>query len=349
MWLRCGAVVGLLMLMQCAGAQVVRVLLDERPHLLLPVVTEDHREEWNVTASGGRLTVNGETLGETVEVPELAETVLFEGKRYRGTLTLRAKGSQVQSINTLDIEDYLRGVVPAEMPPLWPSAALEAQAIVSRSYVLARLNTSQSHDICASTACQRYGGMNAEHPSSDAAVWATSSQVLRQGGRVAEVYFSAHSGGHTASARETWGRAAAHLPGVSDPHSLPDERRWTKEISPAQFAAAARQSRLNVAAPQRLEVLSYSDSGRPERLRVSGVGTATLQGPQAVAFVRALGAPSAKLQVKNLGGGALRLSGEGAGHGVGLSQHGARAMALEGFSSAEIVQFYFPTLALERM
>ena len=77
------------------------------------------------------------------------------------------------SIVALDIEKYLYGVVPLESPPSWPAAALQAQAIVARTYALQKRTLSRPYDVLATDADQRYGGVAAEHPASSAAVDAT--------------------------------------------------------------------------------------------------------------------------------------------------------------------------------
>ena len=103
---------------------------------------------------------------------------------YRGSLVLHAHGeSQVDTVNVLPIEDYLRGVVPAEMPYHWPAAALQAQAIAARGYALTGLRPNHSMwDIDDTPNHQAYAGANHERETTNAAVDATAGQVLTYAG-----------------------------------------------------------------------------------------------------------------------------------------------------------------------
>ncbi len=113
-----------------------------------------------------------------------------------------------RTVNTVTVEQYLRGVVPNEVPASWPEAVLQAQAVAARSYVLAGDRRWGSHaDTCDNTYCQVYDGRvttrggtrSATHQRTDAAITATAGQVrLTSAGRVARTEFSSSTGGHTA-------------------------------------------------------------------------------------------------------------------------------------------------------
>jgi SpoIID/LytB domain protein len=107
------------------------------------------------------------------------------------------------TINVVPMDDYLKSVVPAEMPASWEVEALKAQAVAARSYAAARLGGSGTYDLCDTTACQVYPGLSStttpEHPGSTAAVLATSGQVLRYGSAIALTEFGSTNGGQTAA------------------------------------------------------------------------------------------------------------------------------------------------------
>ena len=132
--------------------------------------------------------------------------VSTSGGRYRGRLLvyLNDRG-QLNLINELPLEDYLRGVVPAEMgPELYPRLeALKAQAVAARTYTLRNLGefAGEGYDICATPRCQVYRGMAAEHPLSDRAVAETEGQVLLWRGELVDARYSATCGGHTEDVR----------------------------------------------------------------------------------------------------------------------------------------------------
>lgn len=118
---------------------------------------------------------------------------------YRGRL--RAVGGM--SVNVLGLEQYLRGVVPQEMPALWEPDAVRAQSVAARTYAAReRRDRRGSWDVYDTTASQVYGGIDAEHPASDAAIRDTRRQVLLHEGLPAFTQFSASSGGWTAGSAE---------------------------------------------------------------------------------------------------------------------------------------------------
>ena len=103
---------------------------------------------------------------------------------YRGAIEIRtAAGSGLNAINALAMEDYLLGVVPSESPSSWPAAALQAQAVVARSYALASNVNGKGFDQYADTRSQVYRGYLGETPSTTSAVAATAGQIVTYGGR----------------------------------------------------------------------------------------------------------------------------------------------------------------------
>ncbi len=121
-------------------------------------------------------------------------------RTYRGSMALVKWGSSGRTINRVLVEDYVRGLVPAEMPTSWPTDAVRAQAVAARSYAV-RLRTtrrSPSYDLCDTTACQVYRGVAAETIRGDAAVRATAGKILTYRGTVALTQFASSNGGHSA-------------------------------------------------------------------------------------------------------------------------------------------------------
>ena len=143
----------------------------------------------------------------------------FDGRAYHGTLSLRG-GRGVSVVNGLSLDTYLRGVVPSESPSHWPLAALEAQAVAARSYAVYQLRPASWYDLLPTTSDQVYGGVRAESPRSDQAVYATLGQVLMYGGHVARTYYSSSSGGRTEAVQDAWPGSAPlpYLRSVPDPY-----------------------------------------------------------------------------------------------------------------------------------
>jgi stage II sporulation protein D len=141
---------------------------------------------------------------------------------YRGALEVVPTDSDVGSlnvVNALALEQYVKGVIPNESPPAWPQAELRAQAVESRSFALSAGVGGNGFDLYNDTRSQVYGGLASETASTDEAANATKGQVVMYGGKIAETYFSACSGGHTESVQNVFfGPAVPYLVGVPDPY-----------------------------------------------------------------------------------------------------------------------------------
>ncbi|MBR6098362.1 SpoIID/LytB domain-containing protein [bacterium] len=135
---------------------------------------------------------------------------------YRGHLVIQNKGNKLTVINDVSLEDYIKGVVPAEMPSTWEIEALKAQAIAARSYALANLGkrASLGFDLKDTPEDQAYGGASAETVKTNAAVDGTSKLVLTYNYKVVSAYYSASAGGQTISAKDVWGSDVPYIRSV---------------------------------------------------------------------------------------------------------------------------------------
>jgi SpoIID/LytB domain protein len=135
-------------------------------------------------------------------------------RHYRGRIRAAVPAGQPtarDTVNVLSLHHYLRGVVPLEMPALWSPAAVQAQAVAARTYAAyERAHPRASHyQICDTTSCQVYGGYDAEHPATNAAINATRGEALLFGGAPAFTQFASSSGGWTAAGSVPYLRAQA--------------------------------------------------------------------------------------------------------------------------------------------
>ena len=113
------------------------------------------------------------------------------------------------TVNSLSIDDYVRGVIAAEMPASWHTEALQSQAVAARTYGVRSISGSKHYDICSTTACQVYGGASRETSTTDAAVRATAGEILTYGGSPAFTQFSSSSGGYSAVGSQPYLKAVA--------------------------------------------------------------------------------------------------------------------------------------------
>lgn len=271
-----------------------------------------------------------------------------------GDLRLVEQGGRVLAVDSLPLERYLRGVVPREMPASWPAQALRAQAVAARTYALYLLLRSEdkAYDVTTDTGSQVYGGPSAYKGSTDAAVAATRGLVLSQGGRPILAYFHSHSGGSVEDDARVWSTDLPYLRAVADPDAQrARDMAWSWTAGRDAVARALRQQGYEVGAVTGLSPAEVSPTGRLARVRVD-----TDRGPLEIkgsALRLALGAGSMKstlctVRPDGRGGGGFVFQGRGFGHGVGLSQWGARGMADAGAGLAEILGRYYPGTRLTR-
>ena len=156
---------------------------------------------------------------------------------YRGSVRvhINAEGL-IDTVNVLSIEDYLRGVVPAEMPNHWPAEALKAQALAARTYALTSLNPANpSWDVDDTTTFQAYLGVTHEKPETDAAIRATARRILTYQAEPIRAYFFSTSNGHTESNEDVFGdQPLPYLRAVQDLD--PSGRPWDAESPRSQWS-----------------------------------------------------------------------------------------------------------------
>ncbi len=180
------------------------------------------------------------------------------------------------TVKTLALESYVRGVISAEMPAEWPTAALEAQAVAVRTYALTAHAGGTKFDVYSDTRSQVYRGPAAETARTNAAALATARQIVTYAGAPAITYFFASSGGHTEAVQDAFPGAAAEpwLVGVSDPYDQGQGHSWKLSLSFA--AAGARLSGLVKGTFRGIEVLKRGSSPRILSAYVLGSGGRTL-------------------------------------------------------------------------
>ncbi len=244
-------------------------------------------KSYGVVVSGQKLSLisDGRSAGSfsaPLKVTGAALSVVGKG-RYAGSLEFFPNGTNgVLTVNAVDLEDYVRGVVAEEMPASWPEQALEAQAVAARTYVLADTPVSSQYDVYSDTRSQMYGGISGETAATNAAESATAGEVVESGGRIIPTYFSASSGGHTESVQNVWlgVSPAPYLVGVPDPYDDSGDNpyyRWNDKLS--LTTAASRLVGLYKGRFEGIKVLAHGVSPRIVSAAVIGTkGTSTVSG-----------------------------------------------------------------------
>jgi stage II sporulation protein D len=202
---------------------------------------------------------------------------------FRGALELRPAGRELLVINALDLDSYLRGVVAAESPASWPQDALRAQAVAARTYALTTdAGGAQGFTQWADTRSQVYNGVSAETPSTDAAVSATSRQIVTHLGKPIVAYFFSTSGGKTENVENGFpgARPQPYLEGVDDPYDdASPKHRW----GPYRFTMAQAQRKLHGLVKGRFRGIEVTERGFSPRIvsaKVIGTrGVTVVNGP----------------------------------------------------------------------
>ena len=294
-------------------------------------------------------------LGRGNALPLDADSFSFGTRTFRGRFSLLPDG---QVINIVALEQYLYGVVPMETPRTWPAATLQAQAILARTFALARVNPDRPYDLSASQRDQAYGGIGTEHRETTDAVNATAGQVVTYDGEPAAVSYMSCCGGHTEAAADAWTGGANHpyLQGVVCTYcSASPDYRWISTIPWTTITNALTPQFDGFGILRSGDIAAVTRSGRAKMLRFSdGSQQRNVTGTD---FRRAAGSVVVKslllrsLHVREVGSDlvdpsqnatALIVDGAGRGHGVGLCQWGARGLGLQGRTARDIVTFYFP-------
>jgi len=276
--------------------------------------------------------------------------IRLAGREYPAALEVIRSGDGLTIINELRLEEYLVGVLRAETSERWPSETLRAQAIVSRTYAAYHraLNAAKPYHVVASTAHQMYTGrVPAASPIWDA-VRDTAGQVLFWEGELFPAFYHSASGGYTEDPRTVF--AARNMPAL---RAIRDEYSagaphfyWSVDLRLADLSDTLRRNGYDVGSVTAIEVTERTPSLRVSSLAVHSTrGSARLRGND---FRRMIGYEILKstLFAVAVDGAAAHFSGRGYGHGVGMSQWGAKGMAEQGHRADKILEYYYPGTTL---
>lgn len=198
------------------------------------------------------------------------EPISIGSKKYRGGVAFFCVADKMNVINAINLENYLYGVIHAEIGKSSPPETLKAQAVTARSYVMANphRHTKDGFDICTSVHCQSYRGFKDEYPETIAAVDATAGIVMRYNGKIVQGFYSKNSGGHTENAKDIWGGNAGYLKGVPDEFS--PEYPWTFNLNLSDFSNSLLKNGHIVGRINEINIVSRFPSGSVSSLEIKG-------------------------------------------------------------------------------
>jgi len=303
----------------------------------------------------GERHIPGETLTLRAANAKQADmaSIRVNGRPYRGEVELRLTPRGLTVVNIVRTEDYVRSVTAEEMPPSWPAPALEAQAVAARTFALAHRGRHRSagFDLCTTTHCQSYHGIRSEQASSNQAVQATYGQVLTYQGKLIEALFHTDSGGMTENSEDVWGTKIPYLRAATEVERF--TQPWQKTLPAVELVQKFHHKgdigELKIIRLSPLQMGQASAdrtvSGRVKSVQLVGKkGTVRVTGEE---LRNVLGLRSTLLEMK-LNGGTVQIHGYGWGHGLGLSQYGAKAWAKQ-LDYQGILKHYYQGAVLKQL
>lgn len=303
-----------------------------------------------------QLVVNGrEIKGERLVIqPDTSGFIQVNHTPYRGYIAI-LKRTGLTIVNHVLVEDYLYGVVPKEMPPSWNAEALRAQSVAARTFALKnrKRHSAEGFDLCSTSHCQVYEGMSAETRTTTAAVDSTHGEVLFYKGAIMDALFHTDSGGMTESSEYVWGSSVPYLRSVAEVQM--QTQPWNRTVSMSEFVQKLEKNgrAIGTLKEVRLSPLTVgkgssdrSPSGRVRSAEFVGTkGRITLSGND---LRSTFSLPSTLFSIR-VGKTDINFSGYGSGHGLGLSQWGAQALADKGKSYKDILFHYYTDVTLEKL
>lgn len=309
-----------------------------------------------VTKNGTRLAIADDEVIVSSKGNLALESKLFGcyGKQapgqYRGNLRIvKSRGNdKLLVINDLDIEDYLKGVVPSEAIPSWELEALKSQAVAARTYALREhmKNKKKSYDLLDTPQSQRYKGARCEHANTDKAVEATVGEILTHRGIVILAMYSSNTGRHGASLADVYpdhdseSGAWKYLRGRKDKFSAGTHFGGWEETITLDKIREAMTDKLPFEAVYDIKVSRRTRSGRVEEVDVYHQGGVYRNLAVRTFFKSALKLKDLPYKIKK-NGDSFTFFGSGNGHGLGMSQWGSQERAKKGIKYRAILGFSY--------
>jgi stage II sporulation protein D len=269
--------------------------------------------------------------------------LLVMGTRYTGDIDIWKGKNGLYIINELPLENYIKDVVAAEVSADWDMEALKAQAVISRTYAVyqKRMNGDSLYHIVSSVLDQVYKGNNPDERI-NSAVEQTKGEILTYNGKPIQAFYHSTSEGSTENAEEVFGKSYPYLKSVESTCDISPYSVWERKIKLSEIEEA-----LNIPGIKKISIKSYTSTKRVKELSITGASGSSAM--IATDFRKALGwsrLPSTNFTL-TIDGDSGYFEGKGYGHGVGLCQWCALAMARQGKNYREILAYYYPGTTIQ--
>ncbi len=278
------------------------------------------------------------------------KAIKYDRNYYPGYIRILYKDKKIYAINHVDIETYLRGVVPNEVIPSWPIQTLKAQAIASRTYALKKIleNKNNFFDVYSTYKSQVYKGLHRTHPRTDQAIKETFGMVITHKGEIINAFFHANSGGLLEDESIITPTELPYIKPINDKFSQNTFRSsWTLHISKKDFLEKiGLEGEL-----KKIEVIERSPNKSVKTLKITYIqNSKEKEKILSIHYLRELIpqilSPKFTFKITKT---KIEFDGYGWGHGVGMSQWGAKEMALNGYSYKEILKYYYDNVEIMKI
>ncbi len=304
-------------------------------------------------AADGNIVINGTNTAKTrVEITCPDGFLMNNRKTYRGNFLVYLSAGNLLLVNKIELEMYLYGVLPCEVSNSWEKEVLKAQAVAARSFaVYNRLkNKTPEYDLDSGVFSQVYKGRDIEARATNDAIDETAGEVLGYEGEVIQAFFHSNSGGKTASSAEVWGGEYKYLESVDDPYSANSRSySWSYKINREKLSGIISKNKSGIGNVYDVHITDRTESNRVKNVRITGSeGELNAKGKDLRSWIGNDRLRSTNFTV-SVSDNEFTFDGRGWGHGVGMSQEGAREMAKEGRTYKEILRYYYKNTKIKKV
>ncbi|HEX2055015.1 MAG TPA: SpoIID/LytB domain-containing protein [Nitrospiraceae bacterium] len=274
-----------------------------------------------------------------------ARVEVSPGVPVSGAVRLVRRGKGLSAINLVDLEEYVKGVVPSEVSAAWHPEMLKVQAVAARTYALynKNLSASREYDLVATVQDQVYRGRLGVDRRVEQAVEQTRGLVVTYQNAPIYAAFSSTAAGPTEDSMNVWAKDLPYLKGVECPFDLSSPYyQWKASVRMDQLEHQLREQGFAVGTIATITPIAYSRAGRVTTLRIlHSRGELLLRGEDLRKAVGYTILPSTQFEIESVGADVI-FAGYGAGHAVGLCQWGAKELAELGYPYTSILRYYYP-------
>lgn len=320
-----------------------------------PMIKLKGKQKYIVFAKNNNICIKKKSSEEIYEtkknsifiLPIKNNSLMYAKNRwYRGSLKLIARGDCITVVNVVDIEDYLKSVVPSEMPASWSEEALKAQSIAARSYAISNINkrNSEGYDLKDTPQDQAYSGYIKEHNKATKVIDETRGLVLVSNNKVVPAYYHSSSGGITDN--NVWNSKVNFVKPVNGFDAASPKNNWSKKLDLNRINKLFSSTGMNVGSIVSIIPAQKSDYGRIKKLTIIGSNGSTTIAVER--FQQLLNLPS-NLFRAFISGDSLLIQGKGSGHGLGMSQWGAKHLAERGCNAYQILGYFYTNVEIRKI